>query len=88
MDLKSKKLILFNLTMNNANQLKMKFTITKIVNLEMFSHVSITITTKYVVKFYNLSFIYVEKLRLEYYSPKTILTFLNCLLAFQIFYLC
>ncbi|XP_060876259.1 odorant receptor 46a-like [Metopolophium dirhodum] len=38
MDLKSKKMILFNLTINNANQLKMKFTNTKIVNLEMFSH--------------------------------------------------
>ncbi|XP_015377642.1 PREDICTED: uncharacterized protein LOC107171897, partial [Diuraphis noxia] len=38
MDLKSKKLILFNLMINNANQLKMKFTITKIVNFEMFSH--------------------------------------------------
>ncbi|XP_016661271.2 uncharacterized protein LOC103309944 [Acyrthosiphon pisum] len=38
MDLKSKKMILFNLTINNASQLKMKFTNTKIVNLEMFSH--------------------------------------------------
>jgi len=42
MDLKSKKMILFNLIINNANQLKIKFTNTKIVNLEMFSHVSIT----------------------------------------------
>jgi len=47
MDLKSKKMILFNLTINNASQLKMKFTNTKIVNLEMFSHVSLT---KYVIK--------------------------------------
>ncbi|KAF0766000.1 odorant receptor 46a-like, partial [Aphis craccivora] len=45
MDLKSKTIILFGLTMNNANQLKMKFTNTKIVNLEMFSHVSIKIRT-------------------------------------------
>ncbi|XP_022160392.1 uncharacterized protein LOC111026600 [Myzus persicae] len=50
MDLKSKKMILFNLTLNNANQLKMKYTNTKIVNLEMFSHVSIIITTKYAIK--------------------------------------
>lgn len=41
MDLKIKKMILFNLILNNAHQLKMKFTNTKIVNLEMFSHVSI-----------------------------------------------
>lgn len=47
MNLKIKKIILFNLTLNNANQLKMKFTNTKIVNLEMFSHVSII---KYVIK--------------------------------------
>lgn len=45
MDLKSRTIILFGLTMNNANQLKMKFTNTKIVNLEMFSHVSIKIRT-------------------------------------------
>ncbi|XP_060835649.1 odorant receptor 46a-like [Rhopalosiphum padi] len=38
MDLKTKKIILFGLIINNANQLKMKFTNTKIVNLEMFSH--------------------------------------------------
>lgn len=43
MDLKSKKMILFAMIMNNANKLKIKFTSTKIVNLEMFSHVSITI---------------------------------------------
>lgn len=39
MDLKSKKLILCAMIINNANQLKLKFTSTNIVNLEMFSHV-------------------------------------------------
>ncbi|XP_060879091.1 odorant receptor 46a-like [Metopolophium dirhodum] len=36
MDLKCKKLILLTMKMNNANQKKLKFTRTKIVNLEMF----------------------------------------------------
>jgi len=56
MDLKSKTIILFGLTMNNANQLKMKFTNTKIVNLEMFSHVSIKIRTN-VIKYNYFSYI-------------------------------
>ncbi|CAI6373122.1 unnamed protein product [Macrosiphum euphorbiae] len=36
MDMKCKKLILLTMTLNNANQKKLKFTRTKIVNLEMF----------------------------------------------------
>ncbi|VVC36724.1 Hypothetical protein CINCED_3A012535 [Cinara cedri] len=40
MDVKTKKLILLAMKMNNANQLKMKFTNTKVVNLEMYSNVS------------------------------------------------
>eukprot|EP00102_Acyrthosiphon_pisum_P024972 XP_016662182.1 PREDICTED: odorant receptor 46a-like [Acyrthosiphon pisum] len=36
MDMKCKKLILLTMKMNNANQKKLKFTRTKIVNLEMF----------------------------------------------------
>ncbi|XP_025424667.1 uncharacterized protein LOC112693690 isoform X2 [Sipha flava] len=36
MDKKSKKLILFAMKLNNANDLKLKFTQTRIVNLEMF----------------------------------------------------
>lgn len=43
MDMKSKKLILFAMKMNNANQLKIKFTNIKIVNLEMFANVSTTV---------------------------------------------
>eukprot|EP00102_Acyrthosiphon_pisum_P011405 XP_008180122.1 PREDICTED: odorant receptor 46a-like [Acyrthosiphon pisum] len=36
MDMKCKKLILLTMQLNNANQIKLKFTRTKIVNLEMF----------------------------------------------------
>jgi hypothetical protein len=41
MNMESRKLIVCAMNMNNANQLKLKFTDTKIVNLEMFSHVRI-----------------------------------------------
>jgi len=40
MDMKCKKLILLTMKMNNANYKKLKFTITKIVNLEMFFKVN------------------------------------------------
>jgi len=43
MDMKCKKLILLTMKMNNANQKKLKFTRTKIVNLEMFFKVNIFI---------------------------------------------
>ena len=43
MDMKSKKLILLAMKLNNANQLKIKFTSTKIVNLAMFTSVCITL---------------------------------------------
>lgn len=39
MDLKSKKMILIAMKLNNANYLQLKFTINKIVNLEMFTNV-------------------------------------------------
>lgn len=41
MNLKQKKLILLAMKMNNASQFKMKYTIQKIVNLEMFTSVRI-----------------------------------------------
>lgn len=41
MNIESRKLIVCAMHLNNANQLKLKFTETKIVNLEMFSHVRI-----------------------------------------------
>lgn len=41
MDLKSKQFILNAMHLNNVNQLKIKFTKNKIVNLEMFSNVCI-----------------------------------------------
>jgi len=43
MDMKCKKLILLAMRMNNANHKKLKFTRTRIVNLEMFFKVSIDI---------------------------------------------
>jgi len=43
MNIKCKKLILLTMKLNNANHKKLKFTETKIVNLEMFFKVSITI---------------------------------------------
>lgn len=39
MDMKNKKLILYAMRMNNSNNFKIKFTVTKIVNLEMFTKV-------------------------------------------------
>lgn len=41
MNMESRKLIVCAMNLNNANQLKLKFTDTKIVNLEMFSSVRI-----------------------------------------------
>ncbi|KAL5239807.1 hypothetical protein ACI65C_007217 [Semiaphis heraclei] len=41
MDMKCKKLILLTMRMNNANKKSLKFTITKIVNLEMFFKVAV-----------------------------------------------
>lgn len=43
MDRRSKKLILRTMQMNNANQIKLKYTVTKIINLELFSSVCITV---------------------------------------------
>lgn len=40
MDMKCKKLILLTMRMNNANYKKLKFTRTKVVNLEMFFKVN------------------------------------------------
>lgn len=45
MDLKTKKLILLAMKINNANQFTLKFTRSKIVDLEMFSNVRILIDT-------------------------------------------
>jgi len=45
MDMKCKKLILLTMKMNNANQKKLKFIQTKIVNLEMFFKVNTKIIT-------------------------------------------
>lgn len=42
MDIKSRKLILLTMKMNNANQSKIRFTNSKIVNLEMFTQVRLT----------------------------------------------
>lgn len=42
MDMRSKKLILLAMNMNNAIELKMQFTQLKIVNLEMYANVCIT----------------------------------------------
>lgn len=39
MNIKSKKLILCSMLMNNAYQQKLKFTSSKVVNLAMFTHV-------------------------------------------------
>jgi len=41
MNMKSKKLILLTMKMNNANQKKLKITKTRIVNLEMYLKVSV-----------------------------------------------
>jgi len=41
MDIEAKKLILLAMKMNNAHKLYMKITKTKIVNMEMFTHVCI-----------------------------------------------
>lgn len=41
MDLESKKLILLSMKMINATQMKLKFTSTKVVSLELFANVSI-----------------------------------------------
>ncbi|XP_025195448.1 odorant receptor 4-like [Melanaphis sacchari] len=73
MDLKSKKIVLLSLTINNANQLKMKFTSTKIVNLEMFSH-----TMRFCYSIFSMLINYNNKnfkkglfpLVLKYYSGK------------------
>ena len=43
MDMKCKQLTLSTMQMNNANHKKLKFTRTKIVNLEMFYKVNISI---------------------------------------------
>lgn len=43
MSIRSKGLILYTMKMNNVNQLKLKYTETKIVNLEMYTFVSINI---------------------------------------------
>jgi len=43
MDMKSKKFILLTMNMNNANKLKIKITNDKILNLELFSSVSINL---------------------------------------------
>jgi hypothetical protein len=48
-DIKIKKLILYTMCMNNGNQMKLKFTVTKVLNLEMFTRVCI-ILKKYVKK--------------------------------------
>jgi len=45
MDMKCKKLILLTMKLNNANYKKLKFTTTKIVNLEMFFKVSRNVVT-------------------------------------------
>lgn len=41
MDIQTKKLILYAMRMNNANQMKMKLTNNLIVNMELFSYVCI-----------------------------------------------
>jgi len=41
MDLKFKKLVLLTMRVNDANQIKMKASIKKIVNLELFANVFI-----------------------------------------------
>jgi len=46
MNIKCRKLILLTMRMNNANQKKLKFTRTKIVNLELFFKVSTNLTRK------------------------------------------
>jgi len=45
MDIKSKKLISLTMKMNNANYKKLRFTRTKIINLEMFFKVSTNIVS-------------------------------------------
>jgi len=54
MDMKFKKLILLTMKMNNANHKVLKFTRTKIVDLEMFFKVNtnININTS-IIKFYS-----------------------------------
>jgi len=41
MDIKFKKLLLLAMKLNNANQLKMKATPNKVVNLQLFSSVNV-----------------------------------------------
>lgn len=54
MDMESKKLILYTMKMNNANQLKLKYTNTKIINLEMYTAVRIIILNQNIyLVFYN-----------------------------------
>lgn len=51
MDIKSKKLILLAMEMNDVNNMKLSFTYTKIVNLEMFTNVSIYIKVNGVIRY-------------------------------------
>jgi len=49
MNMKCKKLVLLTMQLNNANNQQLKFTRTKIVNLEMFFKVSTNIVIIYLV---------------------------------------
>lgn len=51
MDIRSKLLVLYTMKMNNVNQLKLKYTNTKIVNLEMYASVSMAV--KLIIQFRN-----------------------------------
>lgn len=53
MDMKSKQLVLVAMKMNNSYQIKMQFTQTKIINLEMFTNVRITICLVYELPMYR-----------------------------------
>jgi len=54
MDLRFKKLLLLAMKLNNANQLKIKATPNKIVNLQLFSSV-IILCNNYTHKYQNIN---------------------------------
>lgn len=55
MDIKCKKLILLIMNINSAQQLKLKITNTKIINMEMFTNVCITLIIIYYLTKYSIN---------------------------------
>jgi len=68
MDMKYKQLILLTMKLNNANNKQLKFTRTKIVNLEMFFKVRTNLTSskKILFEYINYGICILQSLSLSY----------------------